>query len=54
MNDVVNVSLQTARDVLDGIWGQDLALGYVITIHSSQGLTIADPHVVWIIDDFLQ
>ncbi|MEW8688311.1 MAG: hypothetical protein AB2556_21070 [Candidatus Thiodiazotropha sp.] len=32
----------------------DWALGYAITVHSSQGLTIADPQKVWIIDDFLQ
>ena len=25
-----------------------------ITVHSSQGLTVADPQKVWIIDDFLQ
>ncbi|MCG7980945.1 MAG: AAA family ATPase [Candidatus Thiodiazotropha endolucinida] len=54
LNDVVEVSLQTAREGLDGIWGQDWALGYAITVHSSQGLTIADPQKVWIIDDFLQ
>ncbi|MEW8686500.1 MAG: hypothetical protein AB2556_11870, partial [Candidatus Thiodiazotropha sp.] len=54
LNDVVEVSWQTARKVLDGLWGQDWALGYAITVHSSQGLTIADPQKVWIIDDFLQ
>ena len=42
------------REVLDGKWGSDWALGYALTIHSSQGLTIADPQKVWIIDDFLQ
>ncbi|MEW8689426.1 MAG: hypothetical protein AB2556_26680 [Candidatus Thiodiazotropha sp.] len=30
------------------------ALGYAITVHSSQGLTIADPKKVWIIHDYLQ
>ncbi|MEW8688951.1 MAG: hypothetical protein AB2556_24290, partial [Candidatus Thiodiazotropha sp.] len=54
LNDVVEVSWQTAREVLDGLWGQDWALGYAITVHSSQGLMIADPQKVWIIDDFLQ
>ncbi|MEW8687330.1 MAG: hypothetical protein AB2556_16080 [Candidatus Thiodiazotropha sp.] len=54
LNDVVEVPLQNAREVLDGKWGQDWALGYAITVHSSQGLTIADPQKVWIIDDFLQ
>ncbi|MEW8687811.1 MAG: hypothetical protein AB2556_18525, partial [Candidatus Thiodiazotropha sp.] len=43
LNDVVEVSWQTAREVLDSKWGQDWALDYAITVHSSQGLTIADP-----------
>ena len=30
-------------DVLDGKWGSDWALGYALTVHSSQGLTISDP-----------
>ncbi|MEW8689011.1 MAG: hypothetical protein AB2556_24595, partial [Candidatus Thiodiazotropha sp.] len=54
LNDVVEVSLKYAREVLDGKWGSDWALCYAITVHSSQGLTIADPLNVWIIDDFLQ
>ncbi|MEW8688750.1 MAG: hypothetical protein AB2556_23280 [Candidatus Thiodiazotropha sp.] len=54
LNDVVEMPLQNARQVLDGKWGQDWALGYVITVHSSKGLTIPDPQKVWIIDDFLQ
>ena len=35
-------------------WGQDWTLGYALTVHSGQGLTVADPQKVWIIDDFLQ
>ena len=54
LNDVVEVPLKYAREVLDGKWGQDWALGYALTVHSSQGLTVADPQKVWIIDDFLQ
>ena len=54
LNDVVVVPLKYAREVLDGKWGQDWALGYALTFHSSQGLTGADPQKVWIIDDFLQ
>ena len=54
LNDVVELSLKYAREVLDGKWGQDWALGYTLTVHSSQGLTVADPQKVWIIDDFLQ
>ena len=53
LNDV-EVPLKYAREVLDGKWGQDWALGYALTIHSSQGLTVTDPKKVWIIDDFLQ
>ena len=54
LNNVVEVPLKYAREVLDGKWGQDWALGYALTIHSSQGLTVADPQKVWITDDFLQ
>ncbi|KAK3748878.1 hypothetical protein RRG08_022681 [Elysia crispata] len=43
LNDVVEVSVETAQEVLDGEWGQDWALGYALTVHSSQGLTIKDP-----------
>ena len=46
LNDVVEVPLK--------LWGSDWALGYAITVHSSQGLTTADPQKVWIIDDHLQ
>ena len=54
LNDVVQVGLKYAREILDGKWGQDLALGYALTVHSSQVLTVADPQKVWIIDDYLQ
>ena len=54
LNDVVEVPLKYAREVLDGKSGQDWALGYALTVHLSQGLTVADPQKVWIIDDFLQ
>ena len=54
LNDVVEVPLKYAREVLDGKWGQDWAFGYALTVHSSQGLTVADSRKVWIIDDYLQ
>ena len=54
LNDVVQVGLKYACGVLDGKCGQDWALGYALTVHSSQGLTVADPQKVWIIDDYLQ
>ena len=54
LNDDVEVPLKYACEVLDGKWGSDWALGYAITVHSSQGLTIAGPKKVWIIDDYLQ
>ena len=54
LNDVVEVPLKYAREVLGGMWGSDWALGYATTVHSSQGLNIADPQKVWIIDDYLQ
>ena len=50
LNDVVEVPLKYAREVLGGMWSSDWALGYAITAHASQGLTIADPQKVWIID----
>ena len=34
----LDVPLKYAREVLDGKWGQDWALGYALTVHSSQGL----------------
>ena len=43
LNDVVEVPLKYAGEVLGGMWDSDWALGYSITVHSSQGLTIADP-----------
>ena len=54
LNEVVQVGLKYAHEVLDGKWGQDWALGYALTVHSSQGLTVADPQKVWIIDYYLQ
>ena len=50
----LEVPLKYVREVLDGKWGQDWALGYALTIHLSQGLTVTSPQKVWIIDDFLQ
>ena len=46
--------MKYAREVLGGMWDSDWALGYAITVHSSRGLTIADPQKVWIIDDYFQ
>ena len=54
LNDIVQVSVEIAREVLDDKWGQDWALGYAMTVHSSQGLTIEDPRKVWIINDYIQ
>ena len=54
LNDVVEVPLKFADEDLDGKLGLDWALEYALTVHSSQGLTVADPQKVWIIDDYLQ
>ncbi|MEW8689173.1 MAG: hypothetical protein AB2556_25405 [Candidatus Thiodiazotropha sp.] len=54
LNKVVEVPVKYSSQVLGGKWGSDWALGYTITVHSRQGLTIADPQKVWIIDDYLQ
>ena len=54
LNDVVTVSVETAQEVLDGEWGKNWDLGYAMTVHSSQGLTIEYPQKVWIVDDYIQ
>lgn len=43
LNDVVKVPVQYTQEVIDGKWGKDWALGYAMTVHSSQGLTIHNP-----------
>ncbi|MEW8688968.1 MAG: hypothetical protein AB2556_24380 [Candidatus Thiodiazotropha sp.] len=35
LNDVVEVPSKYAREVLSDKWGQDWALGYALTVHSS-------------------
>ena len=54
LNDLVLVSVETAQEVLYGEWGKNWDLGYAMTVHSSQGLTIEDPQKVWIVDDYMQ
>ena len=54
LNEVVEMPLKYAREVLGGKWDSDWAPGYALTVQTSQSLTIADPQKVWIIDDFLQ
>ena len=54
LNDVVEVPVQYAQEAIEGRWGDHWTLGYAMTVHSSQGLTIEDPQKVWIVDDFLQ
>ena len=51
LNDVVNVEVEAAEMA---IRTDDWRLGYSVTVHSSQGLTIYNPQKVWIIDDYLQ
>ena len=51
LNDVVQVSIAAAEKA---ILTDDWRLGYTLTVHSSQGLTIYDPQKVWIVDDYLQ
>ena len=51
LNDVVHVPINAVENALrTGDW----RLGYALTVHSSQGLTIEAPQKVWIIDDYLQ
>ena len=51
LNDIVDVSIEAAKAA---IRTEDWRLGYAITVHSSQGLTIKNAQKVWIIDDYLQ
>ena len=51
LNDVVNVEIDAAERAIKS---DDWRLGYSVTVHSSQGLTIHNPQKVWIIDDYLQ
>ena len=51
LNDVVLVTIEAAEQAIKT---PDWRLGYALTVHSSQGLTIHNPQKVWIIDDFLQ
>ena len=51
LNDIVEVGIEAVDAAIQtGDW----RLGYALTVHSSQGLTIHDPKKVWIIDDYLQ
>ena len=51
LNDIVDASIETAERANKT---EDWRLGYALTVHSSQGLTISAPQKVWIIDDYLQ
>ena len=50
-NEVVEVTIEAAEAAIQT---DDWCLGYALTVHSSQGLTIHDPQKVWVIDDYLQ
>jgi len=52
LNDIVFVDLSVVRDAINAI-NSPWRLGYAITIHSSQGLTITDT-TMYIIDDFIE
>ena len=51
LNDIVKVSIEAAERAIQT---EDWRLGYAMTVHLSQGLTIENPQKVWIIDDYLQ
>ena len=51
LNDIKGVTVEAAEAAIQT---DDWRLGYALTVHSSQGLTIKDPQKVWIIDDYLQ
>ena len=54
LNDVKEVSVQAAQEVVGGKLGHDWALGYTMTVHSSKGPTIKEPWKVLVVDDYLQ
>ena len=49
LNDIVYVTIEAAERA-----DMDWRLGYALTLHSSQGLTIHAPQKVWIVDDYLE
>ena len=51
LNQVVHVTIEAAEQ---GIKTDNWRLGYALTVHSSQGLTLRSPQKVWSIDDYLQ
>ncbi len=51
LNDIVLVTIEAAEQAIKT---PDWRLGYAMTVHLSQGLTIHNPQKVWIIDDYLQ
>ena len=51
-NDIVHVPLSAVVNIEKGIF-PDWKLGYVLTIHTSQGMTLESPQRVWIIDEHL-
>ena len=54
LNDIVDVTIEAAEKAIAGTATSDWRLGYALTVHSSQGLTIHSPQKVWIIDNYLQ
>ena len=50
LNDIVSVDIIVVEDALRAKKKSPWTLGYAMTIHSSQGLTISNT-VVWIVDD---
>ena len=51
LNDIVEVTIKAAETA---IRTENWRLGYALTIHACQGLTIRSPQKVWIIDKYLQ
>ncbi|CAG8705200.1 14248_t:CDS:2, partial [Racocetra fulgida] len=57
-NDIIHLPLNTLSDkFLQGMLGKEKAidweLGYAMTIHTSQGMTLKAPQRVWVIDEHL-
>ena len=50
LNDIIDVNINAVESAIET---KNWRLGYALTIHTSQGLTIKAPQKVWIIDDHL-
>ena len=51
LNEAVEATVEAAEAAIQT---DDWRLGYALTVHSLQGITIHEPQKVWVIDDYFQ